>query len=1454
MESLDTLNPKAFPGNSKIQEKGRDNKVKDALVLKYVLSFILIFLSYVKIDAQIIATYAGSGTSGYSGDGGQATAAEMNASRGVVFDAFGNLYIASGGNNRIRKVNTSGIISTFAGNGAGGSAGDGGQATAAEINTPYDVTTDAAGNVYIVETNGYRIRKVNTSGIISTVAGNGHNGYTGDGGQATAAEIDEPLGVAVDASGNVYIAILGTRVRLVNTSGVISTLAGNGTAGFSGDGGQATAAEINQIYGLCLDASGNVYIADVNNRRVRKVNTSGVISTFAGNGNAGNAGNGGQATAAEVYAPTGLKADASGNIYITDELEARVRKVNTSGVISAVAGVNNEGYSGDGGQATVAELNNPYKIAFDNSGNLYIGDEANNRVRVVYLTVGVSTSVTANISCNGGSNGSATATASNGTTPYTYSWSGGQTTTSVTGLSAGTYTVTVTDHNGETGSATAAITQPATLSISAGVTANVSCNGGANGSVSSTPSGGTSPYTYSWTGGGTASAYTGLSIGTYTVTVTDNKGCTATAFATITQPGVIKDTITSITYLPCGAGANATIGVTGGTIPYTYLWSPSGKTTAAVTGLSWGTYTVSVSDAMGCSSVLPIAINQPVNWTDTTGVSLSGYTLSKYAATNWGNGGAASENILLAGQNGCVKVALLGISGKVAFGLTSINVSADYRTFDFAMLVHNHHIYIYERGVLKVIAGMGTIGDTLKIQRIGTTIFYKRNSIILYTSTPPSGYVAPAGYTRNLEVVASLYDRYSSISGVTCNFSQNMFVHANVSPQFAPDSLGSTVLTTTSCHFPNQYIWNGARYPFRNQFRPFLDSIMTVDSLHMDTTEIFHQMDSLRQDYMDYNEISGIQRTTIIDSVLDSTSINSNVGERILWVSNSGLSANKINSPRFVGYLPQDSLSNLIEGQPDLSQPVTCYSDSGWMLYKTASTGWSSGEATSVNSLAYNAYGKVSFVIPDNKSVEAAGLKIDSVTDIPGYADILYGFYFQRGRFYIVSNGSYAYMGVYNAGDMFSIENTYDSTHHLQRILYKRENKLVRISYISRSGISGGVGGGMVGGGVGLGMPRIRYVFKASIHTQNAIIISIHIIGWWIGPFITANIQQASCGYPTQGAISLNISFLPPGYYVSNYAWSNGATTSSITNVIPGIYSVTVTYTNGSLSYSVLCGPYVVGYKIYWATLQNAKTYTNNTNTIYEVPPGAYSIGNSSNAINYKWPPPSGQSFIQCDAGNARTAPISALRFGYTNDYNPNTGTIDIGLFLMPWAGGVLAMGIGFSYIRVKNGYATNAFMVSNSNFFLSGKIYFNGVFDYTYNRYTFQNSYYIVKSTLQGFTSATLYNGLCSFGCPDMNFSYATLTKTLDGSYYISPYGNLSFKFDEEYAGANNGNLNGLQYVIYDPQHGIMGSGQLSADNYKDNYYSIDLTAVNSAIRNGYFILQITNKKGEVTELRFKN
>ncbi|MBC7554569.1 MAG: T9SS type A sorting domain-containing protein [Taibaiella sp.] len=341
---------------------------------------------------KMVTTFAGTGVAGTAGDGGQATAAQLNHPSGITLDRTGNMYIAEESGYVIRKVTPAGIISTFAGTGVSGYSGDGGPATAALLQEPNDVSTDSSGNVYISDFAANCIRKVDVSGIIHTVAGTGTAGFSGDGGPATTAQIFGPCGTVTDNSGNLYISDnFNYRIRKVTPAGIISTFAGTGSVGFSGDGGPATAATVYTVYCLCADRYGNIYCADGWNGRIRKINTSGIISTFAGNGTIASSGDGGPATAASFTLVWGIALDTAGNMYTSDYNANNIRFINNAtGIITGIAG--NNGYAGDGGLATAANLLLPADVCKDGSGNIYIADEGNYTVRKV-STAGIITTV-----------------------------------------------------------------------------------------------------------------------------------------------------------------------------------------------------------------------------------------------------------------------------------------------------------------------------------------------------------------------------------------------------------------------------------------------------------------------------------------------------------------------------------------------------------------------------------------------------------------------------------------------------------------------------------------------------------------------------------------------------------------------------------------------------------------------------------------------------------------------------------------------------------------------------------------------------------------------------------------------------------------------------------------------------------------------------------------------------
>ena len=344
-----------------------------------------------QVSQQIANAAAGNGLESYAGDGGLASFALMNMPTAEAIDSAGNLYFADTGNHRVRQISRAGNIVTVAGTGSPGFSGDGGPATSAQLDEPMGVAVDGTGNLYIADSANNRIRVVNPAGMIYTMAGNGNAAFEGDEGPAVQASLHAPEGLAVDSTGTVYVAdTLSLRVRYITTDGVIHTLAGSGVAGYSGDGGQGAAANVDQPTSVAVDQAGNVYFTDAGNGLVRKVTPAGVISTVAGTPLPTTPGvhiiplgDGGPATQAGLIAPKTVLVDAAGNLYITDSGENRLRKVTTDGNIATIAGNGNCCYSGDGGLGTSAQLNAPWGLTMDSAGNLYVTDSGNNAIRQV---------------------------------------------------------------------------------------------------------------------------------------------------------------------------------------------------------------------------------------------------------------------------------------------------------------------------------------------------------------------------------------------------------------------------------------------------------------------------------------------------------------------------------------------------------------------------------------------------------------------------------------------------------------------------------------------------------------------------------------------------------------------------------------------------------------------------------------------------------------------------------------------------------------------------------------------------------------------------------------------------------------------------------------------------------------------------------------------------------------
>jgi sugar lactone lactonase YvrE len=322
-----------------------------------------------RLDSSgVLTRVAGNSRTGYSGDGGPATNAQITSPQGLALDTAGNLFIADYGNRRIRRVSKDGIITTVAGSGACCFAGDGGPAVNAALATPLGLSVDARGNLFIADEYNHRIRKVSTSGIITTVAGDGMSGFSGDGGPGDKAQLSYPTSVAADRAGNLYIADYNNhRIRMLSADGTLTTVAGNGGTGSSGDGGPAADGRLNWAVGIALDGTDNLYIADSGS--VRKV-SGGTITTVAGGGTSwGPSGDGPVATKAAML-PRAIAADGAGNLFIADAFAYSnlIREVFSNGAITTIAGQVNAYVSGDGGRAVDARLENPAGVAVDRDG------------------------------------------------------------------------------------------------------------------------------------------------------------------------------------------------------------------------------------------------------------------------------------------------------------------------------------------------------------------------------------------------------------------------------------------------------------------------------------------------------------------------------------------------------------------------------------------------------------------------------------------------------------------------------------------------------------------------------------------------------------------------------------------------------------------------------------------------------------------------------------------------------------------------------------------------------------------------------------------------------------------------------------------------------------------------------------------------------------------------------
>ncbi len=550
-----------------------------------------------EVTAGNINTAMGNNTPSYSGDGATAVNAELNSPAGVVIDGAGNIFIADSANSAIREVvATSGQIQTVAGStticaSSTALCGDGGLATSAQLNTPQGVFLDASGNIYIADTEDNRIRVVNTSaasaiiagvtiaqGYIATVAGTGTGGYSGDSGPAISAELGNPYGVFVDGAGNIFIADTGNNViREVSTSGTITTVAGNNTectpaTSTCGDGGAATSAQLSFPAGVFVDAAEDIFIADTFDNRIREVTASNsVINTVAGNGTRGYAGDGAAATQANLDSPYGVFVDLSGDIFIADTENSVIREVvAANGNIETVAGNNTPGFSGDGLQATSAELNSPSGVFGTPAGNLFVADTENQRIRELVPAIFVT--ITPNpINVVVGAQQQFTA-AVTGTSNTAVTWQ-------VNGAAGGNSTVGTISTSGLY-QAPATVPAPATITI----TAISAADGTTSGLAQITIVTANNNITVAVSSGGASQVYT-----------------TTTQQFTATVTGTSNQAVNW--YVEGSAGGNATFGTIDGSGLYT---APAGVPTSA--SITITAFSQQASNAFGTAAITIITV------------------------------------------------------------------------------------------------------------------------------------------------------------------------------------------------------------------------------------------------------------------------------------------------------------------------------------------------------------------------------------------------------------------------------------------------------------------------------------------------------------------------------------------------------------------------------------------------------------------------------------------------------------------------------------------------------------------------------------------------------------------------------------------------------------------------------------------------------------------------------
>ena len=640
--------------------------MKRSLFLVLLFAGIL-FTSYCQAQSGYIYTCVGNGTSGFAGDGGPATAAELNNPTDVFKDAAGNLYIADRDNNRVRKVSTTGIITTIAGIGTAGYTGDGGAATAAKLRRPNGVCVDATGNVYIADENNQVIRKINTAGIITTIVGNGTSGFLGDGGSALTAELSDPEAVAVDNAGNIYIADNNnSRIRKVS-GGIITTIAGGGATSFTTDGTPATAALLCNMRDVSVDNSGNVYFTNQGCFHILRI-TAGLLYDVAGAVTASYTGDCGPADSADIAGPYGVYPDNLGNVYICPRGNTRVRKVNTLNYITTVVGNGTAGYTGDGGPSINATVSSTITGIFaDQLNNVYFADAGNNVIRN-FTSSDYSDTLTIPI-CAGGTD---TLHDTTGYGVWTSSNTGiasvGSASGIVTGVTSGTSIITFTN---------LACPELFLVSITEPIIAGAAVCVGGNVTLSDTSSSGgvwTSGSTAIATVGSSTGAVHGVSPGTVVITYTLGQ-CYSIATVTVnSQPSAIMGTGA----LLCAGSTISLSDTAGGGI-----WSSTntliatiGSTSGVLLGVAPGTTTISYVVAGSCYATAVATVNtQPVAITNNTPIC-QGSTLTLSDATGGGTWTSSNTTIGTVGSiTGTVYGAGVG-TAVITYGISSCYATA----------------------------------------------------------------------------------------------------------------------------------------------------------------------------------------------------------------------------------------------------------------------------------------------------------------------------------------------------------------------------------------------------------------------------------------------------------------------------------------------------------------------------------------------------------------------------------------------------------------------------------------------------------------------------------------------------------------------------------------------------------------------------------------------------------